>query len=112
MNTSSLGEFEHLVLLAVAHLGAEAYGVMVQREIHERTRRRVSLGAVYATLARLERKGLLRSWEGGVTPERGGRSKRFYSLRPAGTEALRAARWTLDRMWAGLRLRPGSGRPS
>lgn len=106
---ASLGEFEHLVLLAAAHLGEEAYGVTVQREIRVRTGRAASLGAVYATLARLEHKGYLRSWEGGASPKRGGRAKRFFAIRPAGVQALRAARRTLDRMWAGLGLdvRPG-----
>lgn len=107
-----LGEFEHMVLLAVAHLDQEAYGVTVQREIERRTERAVSLGAVYATLARLEAKGMLRSWEGGATPDRGGRAKRFYAMRPAAVTALEASRRALDRMWAGLRLRerPGTSR--
>jgi PadR family transcriptional regulator PadR len=113
MTTSaSLGEFEHLVLLATAHLGEDAYGVTVQREIRTRTARAVSLGAVYATLARLERKGYLRSWEGGASDKRGGRAKRFFALRPGGVQALRAARQTLDRMWAGLELDARSGRSS
>ena len=98
----ALGEFEQVVLLAVAHLGARAYGVTIRREIEERTGRLVSVGALYTGLDRLERKGYVRSTISGPTPERGGRSKRFVSLTPSGAAALQRSRALLERMWAGL----------
>ena len=71
----NLGEFEHLVLLAVLRLGDDAYGVPIQCELEERAGRRVTVGALYATLDRLEGKRLLESWFADPTPQRGGRSK-------------------------------------
>ncbi len=97
-----LGEFEHLVLLAVAHLDGDGYGVSVREEIEERTGREASVGAVYATLARLEEKGFAESRTGEPTPERGGRAKRLFRLTPEGAEALGRSREILDRMWDGL----------
>ena len=97
-----LGEFEQSALLAIAHLDDKAYGVTIRREIEDRTGRTVSTGALYTALDRLERKGLVASTMSDPTPERGGRSKRYYTLRPAGATALREARRRLDRMWAGL----------
>src|SRR5204862_6622716 len=87
----ALGDFEQLILLGVLRLGAEAYGAAIRQEIHRRSGRDVSMNAVYTTLDRLERKGLLESWLGEPTPERGGRRKEFYALRPAGLAALRQA---------------------
>lgn len=101
---SILGEFEQVVLLAVAQLEGEGYGVTIRREIEERAGRDVSVGAVYATLSRLEEKGMLSSWEGDPEPRRGGRARRHYRLEPAGARALRAARGMLDRMWEGVDL--------
>jgi DNA-binding PadR family transcriptional regulator len=100
--TQALGEFEQTVLLAIAHLGPNAYGVTIRREIERRARRPVAVGALYTALERLERKGLLSSTMSDPTPERGGRSRRHYTLRPAGVAALRQSRAVLDRMWAGL----------
>lgn len=99
-----LGEFEQVVLLAVARLAGHGYGVSVRREIEERTGRDVSVGAVYATLDRLESKGLLSSWEGDPTPVRGGRSKRYFELLPAGARALEATREMMGSMWDGVDL--------
>jgi DNA-binding PadR family transcriptional regulator len=93
--TDWLGEFEQLVLFAVLHLD-EPYGVRVRQEIERRTGRTVSAGAVYTTLERLEARGLVVSSWGDPTPERGGKRKRFYMLRPAGREAL-------ARSWHALR---------
>ena len=81
MSRESLGEFEQAVLLAVAHLD-DAYGVTIRREIARRTERDVAIGALYTALERLERKGYLTSVMSDPTPERGGRSKRHYTLRP------------------------------
>jgi PadR family transcriptional regulator PadR len=89
--TPVLGDFEQLVLLGVLRLELEdkAYGAAIRQEIHTRSGRDVSINAVYTTLDRLESKGLLKSWVGDPTPQRGGRRRKFYALRPAGTAALR-----------------------
>ena len=100
-----LGEFEHLVLLALLHLGDTAYAVNAREEIERRTGRRVSRGAVYVTLDRLETKGYIQSWLADPTPERGGRAKRYFRVRPAGLAALRRSRAALERMWKGLEPR-------
>lgn len=100
------GVFEQVVLLAVARLGDEGYGVTVRREIERRTGRDVSIGAVYATLRRLESKGWVASWTGEPRPERGGRARRHFRLEPAGARALERARRMLDRMWEGVALSP------
>src|ERR1700761_8914364 len=83
-----LGEFEHIVLLALLRLEDRAYGVTVRQEIELRTQREVSIGAVYATLDRLESKGYVTSHLGDPTPERGGRSKRFFQVTSKGMAAL------------------------
>jgi DNA-binding PadR family transcriptional regulator len=97
-----LGEFEQVVLLAVLRLDGAAYAVPVRREIEKRTRRSVARGALYVTLERLEDKGYVESWLGGATPERGGRAKRFYRVRPVGLAALRDSWLALNSMWEGL----------
>ncbi len=97
-----IGEFEHLVLLALLHLGDSGYAINAREEIERRTGRRVTRGAVYVTLDRLERKGFLESWLADPTPERGGRAKRYYRVRPAGITVLRHARAALQSMWQGL----------
>jgi DNA-binding PadR family transcriptional regulator len=97
-----LGELEIVTLLAVLQAEAPAYGVSIAEEILQRTGRRVARGALYVTLSRLVDKGLLRSWLGEETPERGGRRKRHYAATVAGLEAARAARSDLESMWRGL----------
>lgn len=99
----NLGEFEQLVMLALIRLGSNAYGVTIRNEISERAEREVSLGAVYATLSRLERKGFVSSREGDPTPERGGRKKRYFQIEAPGERALNEAKTASDRMWAGIR---------
>ena len=101
----SLGEFETLVLIALARQGSDAYGVSICSDIAERTGRDVSLGAVYKTLERLETKGLLRSWVGEPTAQRGGRRRKFYALRPAGETALRQAYRAFTAMAGGFEAR-------
>jgi PadR family transcriptional regulator, regulatory protein PadR len=86
---TNLGELEQLVLLAIARLGDDAYGVAIRREIAVRTRRDVSFGSVYTALTRLEGKGLLAFHLGNPTPERGGRRKKHYAISAAGRRALR-----------------------
>lgn len=107
----SLGEFEQLVLLAVARLGNEGYGMTIRREIEERTGRSLSIGAVYTTLDRLEQKGHVRSRVGEPTAERGGRARRYFQLRESGARALRDARAVLTSMWQDLQLGPIRDKP-
>jgi DNA-binding PadR family transcriptional regulator len=106
-----LGEFEQVVLLAVQRLEGQGYGMSIRREIEERTGRGVSIGAIYATLERLEKKGYLSSWEGESTPVRGGRSRRHFELRPEGGDALLRSRGMLDRMWDGVEIVGGPEAP-
>jgi DNA-binding PadR family transcriptional regulator len=101
-----LGEFEHLVLLAVARLGDEGYGMTIRREIESRTGRDVSIGAVYTTLDRLEQKGLLASRVGEPSPHRGGRARRHFELLEPGARALRDSRRILTAMWKDVSLDP------
>ena len=96
-----LGEFEQVVLLAVARLGADAYGMRIRREIEARAGRSAAIGAVYATLDRLESKGYVEARD----DDSGGRARRFFEVTPAGVGALESARDLQTRMWAGLRIR-------
>ncbi len=75
-----LGEFEYLLLSAAARLGEEAYGAAIRQEIEAATKRRCSIGALYTTLDRLEAKGLVETWMGDPTPQRGGRPKRMVRV--------------------------------
>lgn len=106
------GDFEQLVLLAVLRLGDDAYGMTVRGEIEERTGRDVSLGAVYSTLDRMERKGWVESHQGEATDERNRRAKRFFRVLPTGRSALAEALGRLDRMRTGLGdLAPAGAEP-
>ena len=96
---------EQIVMLAVLRLGADAYGMTVRREIEERTGREISIGAVYATLERLEAKGYVSSFTGEPTAERGGRAKRHFEIEAAGHRALNASQNALKNMSAGLSRR-------
>ncbi|MBX2899211.1 MAG: PadR family transcriptional regulator [Cyclobacteriaceae bacterium] len=95
-----LGELEELVLLTVAMLGAEAYGVSIQQDLESRCNRSLSIGALHSTITRLEEKGFLKSWLGGATPERGGRSKRFYEVTQAGKRAVAEVKTMRDELWS------------
>jgi len=97
-----LGEFEQLVLLALLRLGEAAYGVTVQDEIERRSGRQVSAGTVYRALLRLEEKGLVESWEGEPTAERGGRRKRHYRVLAPGRSAVAESLRVLGEMARGL----------
>src|SRR4029453_1056051 len=97
-----LGEFEQIVLLAILRLGHEAYGVPIRLDIEQRTGRAVTVGALYRTLDRLEDKGYISSVFSDPIPERGGRSKRYFTVRPRGLRTLRASREALSAMWEGL----------
>jgi len=100
-----LGSLEHIILLALVRLDGNAHGMIVRREIDERTGRNISIGAVYATLERLETKGYVSSFTGEPTPERGGRAKRMFRVEAAGKRALEVSEQTIRSMTAGLKDR-------
>jgi len=106
----SLGQFEQLVLTAVLTLKGNAYGVTIHAKVDELARpKRAALGAVYATLDRLEDKGLIESWLSDPTPERGGRSKRHYRLEEDGERALRESALTAHRVCEEIEQNWGTG---
>jgi PadR family transcriptional regulator PadR len=103
-----LGEFEYLLITAAAGLGDHAYGAAIREVIEATTGRKCSVGALYTTIERLENKGLLTTWMGDATPQRGGRSKRMVRVTPMGVQAARSfydavvrvsrgAAWVTDR---------------
>lgn len=107
-----LGEFEQVLLLAVARLQDRAYGVSIRDEISRRTGRESSIGAVYATLDRLRKKGFLTSEDGDPEPVRGGRAKRYFRLTDDGRTALQVSHEMLQAMWEGIHFASeGSGDP-
>jgi len=91
-----------MILLTVIHLGEEAYGVPISREMEKQRRRGVSVGSVYAALERLEQKGLVKSEIGDPTPERGGKAKRYFRVTREGLRQLHKTRRVLTAMWDGL----------
>ena len=108
-----LGEFEYLLLTSAARLGADAYGAAIRLEIEAATKRRCSIGALYTTLDRLEKKGLVKTWMGDPTPQRGGRPKRMVRVTAKGVQAAnefytavvrvsRGAKWAMNE----VRLKP------
>jgi PadR family transcriptional regulator PadR len=103
-----LGSLEHIILLALVRLDGSAHGMIVRREIEGRTGRNISIGAVYATLERLEAKGYVSSFTGEPTPERGGRAKRLFRVEAAGKRALQISEQTIRSMTAGLKDRWGT----
>lgn len=99
---TKIGEFEQLVLLAVLQLGENARGIDIRREIEQRAERRVTRGALYTTLERLEAKGFL-DWEvEDSTPARGGLPRRRFTVTPPGLDALRTSRRALLNLSRGL----------
>jgi PadR family transcriptional regulator len=104
-----LGVFEQAVLIAVLHLRGDGYGRTILKEVQARLDREVTASAAYATLERLEAKGLVSSREGESTPARGGRAKRHFAITAAGGRALAAAKATTDNIWRGFAL-PQKGR--
>jgi DNA-binding PadR family transcriptional regulator len=99
MGRVDLGDMEHLVLLAILRLGPDAYGIPVLDEVCGRIGREISRATVYVALKRLEQKGLVSSKLGESTPERGGRAKRYYKIKPAGLKALRESRTMFLNLW-------------
>ncbi len=102
MSPTNLGELEQLVLLAIARLGDDAYGVTVRREIATRAKRDLVFGSVYTTLTRLEEKGLVVSHVGDPTPERGGRRKKHFVISAAGRRALARSMRAIRTMARGI----------
>ncbi len=111
MASFTLGTLELSILLTVARLGGDAYGLAVRRDLAVRTGRDYSVGAVYTTLQRLEDKGFLTSWSSDPLPVRGGRSRRHFTLTGAGARALRDAERHATSVWSGFAttLRPKHG---
>jgi PadR family transcriptional regulator PadR len=102
-----LGEFELMLLLTLIHLGDDAYGVPLSRELALRRGRDVSVGSVYAALDRLELKGLVASNLGDSTPERGGRAKRYFRVTRQGLRSVHETRKVLTKLWKSL---PSTGK--
>lgn len=105
-----LGEFELMVLLAVMRLGEKAYGVPISTEIERQAGREVALSSVYSALERLADKGLVTSFQGEPTEERGGRAKRFFEVTGRGVTVVRHTQVALTRLWRGIpQLEGGKG---
>lgn len=100
----SPGELEQLLMLAVARLGADAYGAQIQREMEAIAGRSLTISTIYVTLVRLEKKGLVESVRTAPVPVRGGKAKRSFRLTARGARSLEQARAVLERMWEGLDL--------
>ncbi|MEP2023558.1 MAG: PadR family transcriptional regulator [Reichenbachiella sp.] len=94
-----IGELEELVLLTIATLGDQAYGVAVLEDIQQRAKRKISIGALHSTITRLGEKGFITSYLGEPTNERGGRRKRFFQLTASATQALGEMKSLRDELW-------------
>ena len=102
MSRRLLTDFEIMILLAILRVGDEPYGVTIAREIEDTAGRMVQLPAVYAALDRLEKQGLVRSWIGDATPQRGGRAKKHFELTDAGLGSVQDTRAALTALWSRL----------
>ena len=96
---SYLGEFEQVVLLSILSLKDNAYGVTIRQNLQQSIGRYVSIGALYSTAERLEKKGLLTSKKSGATAERGGKAKRYFNVTPSGIESLQDTKKQLETLW-------------
>lgn len=99
MRRKQLGEFEEIVLLIIATLDGNAYGVAIQEAIEHQTGRDLSISAIHATLHRLQAKGYVKSYMGGASKERGGRRKRLFTITPLGSRTLYAIRELREQLW-------------
>ena len=106
MPKNRLGELELLIMLALLHLGTDAYGISIRQEIERRSGHDVAIGAIYATLARLEEKRFVAPWLSDPLPVRGGRARKHWKLTPLGERALKNAASALAGMLDGLALTP------
>jgi DNA-binding PadR family transcriptional regulator len=102
MAAPTLGSLELTILLAVARLGEQAYGLAIRRDLVARAGRDYSVGAVYTTLERLEAKGFVSSRIAAPIPKRGGRSRRHFKVTAAGHRAIHRAERIAKSMWAGV----------
>ncbi len=102
MKGKNLGEFEEVVLLVIGILHPHAYGVAIRKEIEERANRKVGLGALHATLVRLEEKGYVHSQFGEATQKRGGKRKRYFQVSTSGQMALAQSRELRDSLWGAI----------
>lgn len=94
-----IGEFEELVLLTIAVLGDDAYGVAVLDDIQQRSKRKISIGALHSTITRLDEKGFISSYMGEPTQERGGRRKRYFQLTASAKQALSDMKALRNELW-------------
>ena len=102
-----LGEFEQILMLSIMRLGSNAYGSTIRQLIAEEINRDVTIGALYTTLERLEKKGMLKSKMGEATAERGGRAKKYFEVSAQGQHALKRSKDALKNLWQGLALAEG-----
>ena len=102
INQKHLGEFEILVIAALLQLGSNAYGVTIRQEIERRANRSVSIGAIYTTLSRMEKKSYVSSTTGLATKERGGKAKRFFAVTSAGKEQFNRSLEAIQSMTDGI----------
>lgn len=100
-----LGEFEQMAMLALVRLNDQAYGAKIRQLLDDEINRNVAIGAIYSTLERLEKKGMVSSKLGEATAERGGRAKRFFKVTPQGQIALKRARTAMDALWQDVALK-------
>ena len=105
-----IGEFEYLLITAAARLGDEAYGAAIREEIAAATGQSCSIGALYTTVDRLQTRGLLRTWMGEATPQRGGRAKRMIRVTPKGVQAAKAFYDAVRRVSRGVAWETGGSR--
>jgi PadR family transcriptional regulator PadR len=102
MKKYQLGEFEEIVILTVALLHKEAYGVSIKNEIETRLARNVSMGAMHSALVRMEDKGYIKSWQGEETEDRMGRPRRYYQITALGKRAMEYSRNTRNELWKAI----------
>lgn len=102
MKKYQLGEFEEIVILTIAVLYKEAYGVAIKKEIESRLSRNVSMGALHTALGRLEDKGYIKSYEGEATEERAGRPKKYFQITALGKKAMGYTKDTRDQLWQAI----------
>lgn len=102
MTRRLLTDFEIMILLAILRVGDDAYGVTIAREIEQTAGRSVQLPAIYVALDRLEQQGLVRSWLGDTTPQRGGRAKKHFALTRTGLGSVQDTRNALTALWTEL----------
>jgi PadR family transcriptional regulator, regulatory protein PadR len=102
MKKYQLGEFEEIVILTIAILYKEAYGVAIKQEIESRLSRNVSMGAMHTALVRLEDKGYVKSFKGEETDERMGRPRRYYQITALGKKAMEYSKETRNELWRAI----------